>query len=339
MTDSLTLSIDAMGGDHGLDVTIPAAIAALKKHASLQLILVGFEDQIQTALAGKKYPSDRLSIIHSTETVAMDESPALAVRGKKDSSMRVAINLVKEGKAQACVSAGNTGALMATAKFVLKTVKGIDRPAIISRLPSMRGQVHMLDLGANVDCKPEYLFQFALMGSALVQAVEGKAQPKVGLLNVGEEEMKGIAQVKEAANLIAESSLNYVGFVEGDDIYSGDVDIDVVVCDGFVGNIALKTSEGLAKLFADITKSAFTDGMYSKLAGAVSYPVLSKIKDTLDPRHYNGASLIGLNHVVVKSHGGADAVSYANAIDVAIAEVAQDVPNQIRAVLAANSND
>lgn len=336
MTDTLTLSIDAMGGDHGLDVTVPAAIAALKKHPSLHLILVGLEEQIQQALAGKKYPTDRLSVVHASELVAMDESPAIAVRTKKDSSMRVAINLVKDGQAAASVSAGNTGALMATAKFVLKTVKGIDRPAIISRLPSMRGQVHMLDLGANIDCKPEYLFQFAMMGSALIHAVEGKTAPKIALLNVGEEEVKGIAQVKDAAELISASSLNYVGFVEGDDIYSGDADVDVVVCDGFVGNIALKTSEGLAKMFADITKSAFTSSAYAKMAGAVSYPVLNKIKDTLDPRHYNGASFIGLNNVVIKSHGSADAVSFANAIDVAIAEAERNVPEKIREVLATN---
>jgi glycerol-3-phosphate acyltransferase PlsX len=246
--------------------------------------------------------------------------------------MRVAIDLIKEGRAEACVSSGNTGALMATARFVLKTLPGIDRPAIISAMPSQNGHTHMLDLGANAECTPAQLFQFAVMGSVLAQAIHAIEKPKVGLLNIGEEEIKGNEQIQEAAKLLSASSLNYVGFVEGDDIYLGDV--DVVVCDGFVGNIALKTSEGLAKLIAQIMKEEFSRNLLTKASAVAAMPVLKSFKDRVDPRHYNGASLIGLNGIVIKSHGGADAVAFASAIRVALIEVEKSVPGKISHLLA-----
>ena len=263
----------------------------------------------------------------------MDEPPALAMRNKKDSSMRVAVNLVKEGEAQAAVSAGNTGALMAISRFVLKTLPGIDRPAICSTLPSMRGQTHMLDLGANVDCSPEHLLQFGIMGAMLVAAVEHNERPSVGLLNIGEEDIKGNEQVKEAARLLAASNLHYIGFVEGDGIYLDEV--DVVVCDGFVGNIALKSSEGVAKLVRHYMSQEFKRNPLTRLAGLIALPVLRAFGRKIDPRRYNGASLLGLQGTVVKSHGSADALAFANAIQVAILEAAQAVPRRIDAHLSA----
>ena len=241
--------------------------------------------------------------------------------------MRVAINLVKDGAAHACVSAGNTGALMATARFVLKMLPGIDRPAIISAIPSTVGHTHMLDLGANVDCEAEHLLQFALMGSELARAVDGIEQPRVGLLNIGEEDIKGNANVKEAAKLIAASPLNYIGFVEGDDVYAGGV--DVVVCDGFVGNVALKSAEGVAKMIGNALKQEFRRNWLTLIAGAIAYPVLQRMRTRFDPRRYNGASLLGLRGIVIKSHGGADALAFGNAIDIAVKEVHKSVPSRI----------
>jgi glycerol-3-phosphate acyltransferase PlsX len=249
----------------------------------------------------------------------MDELPSKALRGKKDSSMRVAIDLVKQGEADACVSAGNTGALMATARFVLKTLPHIDRPAIITAIPALNGQTHMLDLGANVDCSAEHLFQFAVMGSELVRAVQGLPAPRVGLLNIGAEEIKGNDQVRAAHELLAASSLNYVGYVEGDDIYIGDV--DVVVSDGFVGNVALKASEGVAKLIAQMLKRRFSRNLLSRLAGLLALPVLRSFRADVDPRRYNGASLLGLRGIVIKSHGGADAVAFEHALQIADQEI------------------
>ena len=328
MSSRYTIALDVMGGDHGPEVVIPAALASLKAHEDLVIILVGDETIIQAALGESRSSFvGRLVIQHASQRVEMDDLPSHALRNKKDSSMRVALNLVKDGKADACVSAGNTGALMATARFVLKTIAGIDRPAICTKLPSLKGQTWMLDLGANVDCSAEHLCQFALMGSVLASAVDGLAQPRVGLLNIGEEEIKGNEQVRKAALCLESSGLHYVGYVEGDDIYKGDV--DVVVCDGFVGNVALKTSEGLAKMISEFMKREFTRNLLTKFAGMIALPVLRAFRRRIDPRRYNGASLLGLRGIVVKSHGGADAIAYANAIEFAILEVQQAVPDRI----------
>ncbi|MEN8170980.1 MAG: phosphate acyltransferase PlsX [Pseudomonadota bacterium] len=322
------IAIDAMGGDHGPVVTVPAALSTLKRHQGLKLILVGDEQLLADELARHgSSVGDRLSLHHASQVVGMDEKPSQALRGKKDSSMRVAINQVKEGVAQACVSAGNTGALMATGRFVLKTLNGIDRPAIISALPTISGHTHMLDLGANVDSSAEHLYQFALMGSVLTSAVDNIERPTVGLLNIGEEEMKGNEQVKEAAALLASSGLNYVGFVEGDDIYKGTV--DVVVADGFVGNVSLKSSEGLAKMVSHFIKQEFKRNILTKIAALVAMPVLNAFKGRIDPRVYNGATLVGLRGIVVKSHGSADIFSFSNAIREAVREVEENVPEMI----------
>jgi glycerol-3-phosphate acyltransferase PlsX len=258
----------------------------------------------------------------------MDELPSHALRNKKDSSMRIAINLVKEGSAHACVSAGNTGALMATARFVLKMLPGIDRPAICTALPTQRRHTWMLDLGANVDVDAEHLFQFALMGSVLAQSVDGTERPAIGVLNIGEEEIKGNEQVKHAAKLIADSHLHYTGYAEGDDIYKGN--FDVIVCDGFVGNIALKTSEGVAQMIAFFIRQEFTRNLLTRLAAMVAMPVLKAFRRRIDPRRYNGASLLGLNGIVIKSHGGADALAFANAVKVAVIAAREQVPERIR---------
>lgn len=317
-----------MGGDHGLSVTVPGALAALRAHSDLHLILTGQQEILHAALARHgKYDHARLTIQNATEVVGMDEPPAQALRGKKDSSMRVAINQVKNGNAQAVVSCGNTGALMATARFVLKTLPGIDRPAIIKAFPTMHGQVHLLDLGANVDSSPEQILQFGIMGSLLVGAVEHKERPRVALLNVGVEDIKGSEVVKKADELFRQSGLNYQGYVEGDQIYHGKM--DVIVCDGFVGNVALKTSEGLARMIAQILREEFGKNIYSKLAALAALPVLNALRRRLDTRQYNGASLVGLNGIVIKSHGGADALSIRNAIDAAVREVSTQVPQLI----------
>ncbi|MEE9595587.1 MAG: phosphate acyltransferase PlsX [Acidiferrobacterales bacterium] len=323
-----TIALDAMGGDHGPGITVPAALAALRSYASIKLILVGQRDalvpELQKQRAGE---SERLSIHHASQLVGMDEPPAQALRTKKDSSMRVAINLVKTGGAQACVSAGNTGALMATARFVLKTLPGIDRPAIIATLPTIQGHVHVLDLGANVDCTAEQLLQFAIMGSILVSSIEDNPSPRVGLLNIGEEDIKGNETVKGAAELLRNSKVNYCGYVEGDEIYTGDM--DVVICDGFVGNVALKTSEGLAKMITHFMRQEFRRNILTKMAGLASLPVLKRFHRRVDPRRYNGASLAGLNGVVIKSHGGADALAFRYAIEEALNEVNKHFPEQI----------
>ena len=320
-----TIALDAMGGDYGPSIVVPAALAALSRHKNLSLILVGQQDAIESALKNAKgETSDRFSVHHASQVVGSSELPSLALRGKKDSSMRVAINLVKEGKADACVSAGNTGALMATARFVLKTLPGIDRPAICSALPTTTGHIHVLDLGANVDSSAESLFEFAVMGSALVTAIDNIEKPTVGLLNIGEEEIKGNERVKEAARVLSQSKLNYIGYVEGDGIYQGAC--DVVVCDGFIGNVMLKTSEGVAKMITHYMKQEFKRNPLTLLAGLISAPILKAFKKRVDPREYNGASLLGLQGIAIKSHGGADAYSFSNAIDVAILEIEKNVP-------------
>ena len=318
-----------MGGDHGPDAVVPAAIRVLRKRDDIELILVGDQQVLADRLrsvSGNSF-SDRLEVRHTSQVVGMDELPSHALRTKKDSSMRVSIDLVKAGVADACVSAGNTGALMATARYVLKTLPGIDRPAILTALPSIEGRTLVLDLGANVDSSAEHLFQFAVMGSVLAKAVDGIEAPRVGLLNIGEEEIKGNDQVKQAAHLLANCPLNYIGFVEGDNIYTGGV--DVVVCDGFIGNVALKSSEGVARMISHFMRQEFTRNVFTKLAGLAALPVLKAFKRRIDPRRYNGASLLGLRGIVIKSHGGADALAFANAIEVAALEVRKAVPEHI----------
>lgn len=326
-----TLAIDAMGGDFGVSTTVPAAIQFLyedtaKRH---KIILVGNENQINQQIEqhqGRELVSKGLlEVLHASEVVDMDESPALALKRKKDSSMRVAINLVKAGTAQAAVSAGNTGALMATARFVLKTIKGVDRPAIISTMPcrDTSQTIHMLDLGANVDSTPEMLVQFAIMGSVLTQFVDGKESPRVALLNVGAEEIKGSEKVKKASSLLESSTLNYVGYIEADEIY--DSKVDVIVTDGFEGNVALKASEGTAKMVVNVMQEEFKRNLFTKVAGAICMPILKAMRRRLDPRTHNGATLVGLNGVVVKSHGGTDSMGFLHAIHEAFSQADLDL--------------
>jgi phosphate acyltransferase len=326
LAERLTIALDAMGGDHGPRVVVPAALQFLRSTKDAALILVGKESDIEPHLSGAGL-GNRLFVRHASEVVAMDELPSKALRSKKDSSMRVAIELVKSGEANACVSAGNTGALMATARFVLKMLPRVDRPAIITAVPSLEGQTYMLDLGANVDCTAEHLFQFAVMGSELVRAVDGVAAPKVGLLNIGEEEIKGNEQVKQAHELLAASSLNYIGYVEGDVIYLGGA--DVVVSDGFVGNVALKSSEGVAKLVRHVLTQSFRRSWLTRLSGLAATPILRDFRKRVDPRRYNGASLLGLRGIVIKSHGGADQLAFENAIHIAEKEIYCNVPERI----------
>ena len=328
MKPEYTIAIDAMSGDHGSDVVLPAAIRFIKSNSNVCLILVGLEDQLREKLKSlNTSESDNLKIQHASEVVSMEDAPAHALRRKKDSSMRVAVNLVKEGVADACVSAGNTGAYMATARFVLKMLPGIDRPAIISALPSIQGHTHVLDLGANIDSTSEHLFQFAVMGSVLVSAIDNIKTPRVGLLNIGEEDMKGNDTIKIASQLLSGSKLNYIGFVEGDSIYTGGA--DVVVCDGFVGNVALKSSEGVAKMISHYMKNEFKRNVLTRIAGMLALPVLNAFRKKIDPRRYNGASLVGLRGIAIKSHGGADSLAFENAINIALTEVRQSVLKQI----------
>ncbi|MGB5705276.1 MAG: phosphate acyltransferase PlsX [Arenicellales bacterium] len=322
----INLSVDAMGGDHGLNATVPASIEVVERNPDVKVILVGDSEGIRARL-GQKEVSGRIEVQSATEVVEMEDSPAYALRNKKDSSMRVAINLVKAGAANACVSAGNTGALMATARFVLKTIPGIERPAICAALPKLNGFTYMLDLGANIDSPPENLFQFGLMGSRLISCLGGPADPTVGLLNIGVEEMKGNETIKAAAEIFRQSRLNYKGFVEPDEIYLGDTDL--VVCDGFVGNIALKASEGVAQMIMGTLKEEFTRSLTSKMCGLFARPVLNSVKTRLDHRRYNGASLLGLRGTVVKSHGGTDHVGFRHAIEVAIEEVRKNLVSEI----------
>ncbi len=322
------IALDAMGGDHGPSEIVPAALYCLKKHKGLEIILVGDEDALRHVLAENSAETgDRLHIKHTTEVVEMHDSPARALRNKKDSSMRVAIQLVKNNEAKACVSAGNTGALMAMARYVLKMLPGIDRPAICSMMPGINGHTHVLDLGANVEPSSDQLFQYAVMGAELTSAVDNVNNPSVALLNVGEEEIKGNDRVKQAALLLSESHLNYAGFVEGNDLFS--CKVDVIVCDGFSGNIALKASEGVAELFSAHAIDVFRGSIYGKLAAFVTSPVLKAIRRKIDPRRYNGASLLGLKGIVVKSHGSADRLSFAHAIEEAMIEVNKNVPERI----------
>ena len=329
MSDKPIIAIDAMGGDFGPDVIIPAAVKVLQQNKKLDIILVGDQQVLEEYTS--KLPASiasHIRIHHASEKVEMHDAPAMALRKKKDSSMRVAINLVHDKTAHAAVSAGNTGALMATAKFVLKTLKGIDRPAIVSSLPSLSGHTHMLDLGANVDCSAQNLMQFAVMGSVLSEVMDNTYAPKVGLLNVGSEAVKGNAQVKEADEVLSKvKGINYIGYVEGDDIFHSSV--DVVVCDGFVGNVSLKTAEGVAKMISQFMKDEFKRSWYTKLAAIIALPVLKALKNRIDPREYNGASLLGLRGIVIKSHGGADVFAFSKAIETAVQQVKEDLTQRI----------
>lgn len=328
------LALDAMGGDHGPGEIVPAALHSLKKHRDLELLLVGPEEIINPRLAHlDRDQAVRIQVIHAPEVVTMDEAPSSALRNKKKSSMRVTVEQVKKGQAYACVSAGNTGALMAISRYILKMLPGIDRPAICTTLPGVGNHTHILDLGANVDSSAEQLFQFAVMGAELTGAVENIASPKVALLNVGTEENKGNDTVKHAHTLLSNSHLNYIGFVEGNDIFSGDA--DVIVCDGFVGNIALKASEGVADFFFHHVTAELQKNLYTRLAATVSRPILKSIRRKTDPRRYNGASLLGLRGIVIKSHGSADRMSFAHAIEEAILEVEKNIPARITSRLEA----
>ncbi|MGQ0577588.1 MAG: phosphate acyltransferase PlsX [Betaproteobacteria bacterium] len=321
---AITIALDCMGGDHGAHVTVPAALDFLSGVEDAQIVLVGNRAAIDTELRRRRATAGgSIRVEAASEVVAMDEAPGSALRGKRDSSMRLAIDLVKSEQADACVSAGNTGALMAMSRFVLKMLPGIERPAIASFLPTQRGRTCVLDLGANVDCSAEHLLQFGVMGSSLVSAVERVERPTVGLLNIGEEEIKGNEVVRQAAELMRDSSLNFYGNIEGTDIYKGTT--DVIVCDGFVGNIALKTSEGLAQMLAMYLRQEFGRNLFTRLSGAMALPVINAFRRRVDPRRYNGASLLGLKGIVVKSHGSADSFGLRFAIQRAYEEARNDM--------------
>jgi glycerol-3-phosphate acyltransferase PlsX len=329
MMKETRIAVDAMGGDGGPKVIMPSIKDFLSDNNEVNIDVYGDQEKISRYLGifDKTVVNERLKIIHTSEEVLSEDSPSHALRHKKNSSMSMAIQSVKDKKAQACVSAGNTGALMAISRFILGTLDGIDRPAIESMLPSLSGHTHVLDLGANIDCKSEHLYQFAVMGSVLSMVLDEKVNPSVGLLNVGEENIKGNIQVKEAHDLLQNKKLNYVGFVEGDDIFCGN--IDVIVCDGFVGNIALKTSEGIAKFISSKLKDEFKKNMFTKMAGISSMKVLNSFKKVVDPRGYNGASLLGLKGIIIKSHGGADSFAFHNSLEIALKELKKDVPSCI----------
>ncbi len=327
------LAIDAMSGDRGPGVAAAAALRALRAYPGLELVLVGDEAALSGALhQADDRQAERLRVHHTSQVVTMDEPVRQALRSKRDSSMRVAIDLVKSGEVAACVSAGNTGALMATARYVLKGLEGVDRPAICTAVPTRQGRTYMLDLGANADCTAGHLVQFAAMGAALAAAVGGVSSPSIGLLNIGSEQIKGSERVKKAARVLEASRLNYVGYVEGHDIGSGRV--DVVVTDGFTGNVALKTMEGTARLIATILREEFTRNLVTRAEGLIAWPTLQRVHRRLDPQRYNGASFLGLRGIVVKSHGSADEVGFATAIRAAMIEVEQAVPERINCLLA-----
>lgn len=333
----MKIAVDAMGGDFGPGVIVPASLAFLEEAPDARIVLLGQEDLLRQELlrhrAGKP---ERLEVQHAPQIVGMDEAPSQALRGKRNSSMRIGIDLVKQGSADALVSAGNTGALMAMGKVILRTIPGVDRPAIATAIPTRRGKTLMLDLGANVDCEPHHLYQFAIMGEVFARLVMNLPKPSIGLLNIGEEEIKGNETVKETALLLRASSLNYHGNVEGSDIYRGTT--DVVVCDGFVGNVALKVSEGLAQMISAELKEAYKASWYGRLAAVASLPVLRRFRDRLDHRRYNGATLLGLNGIIIKSHGNADAFAFTQAIRVAASEVRQhliaNIAQEVQALLA-----
>jgi len=331
MAGPYVISLDAMSGDLGAEVVVRAAVASIDKHRDLELLLVGQPGELEALLSQYASNRRRLSIVPATEIVSMSEAPAEALRRKKDSSMRVAINLVKDGSAGASVSAGNTGALMATAKFVLKMLPGIDRPAIIAEIPAIDGSLHMLDLGANAVCTAEQLFQFAVMGSLVAGDIKSIDAPRVALLNIGVEDTKGNDTVREAAALLDASSLNYIGFIEGNELFSGRA--DVVVTDGFSGNVALKSMEGLASLTRHYMRRAFSRNWFARLQALLAAPALRRLATETDTRRYNGATLAGLNGIVIKSHGSADALAFQHAIDTAVIELENQLPEQIGKLL------
>ena len=335
MTAPLHIAIDAMSGDQGPSISVPAAVAAARESPDVRFTLTGRQADLERELAGATPPN--LACLFATEVVEMTDHPREALRRKKDSSMRRAIDLVKAGEAHACVSAGNTGALMATAHFVLKMLPGVERPAIVSIIPSRGGHTYMLDLGANASCTPIQLVQFAVMGSVLAADLEGAhARPRVGLLNIGEEEVKGNEIVQTANNLMAAADINYVGFVEGHDIFSDKV--DVVVTDGFTGNIALKVMEGASRLITNAMREEFERSPLRKLGYLAARPTLNALRARIDPRRYNGAAMVGLSGIVIKSHGGTDQYGFQRAIEVAILEARNGVPARIAQRLGA-SND
>ncbi|MEX6675930.1 phosphate acyltransferase PlsX [Pseudomonas sp. W2Oct36] len=323
------IAIDAMGGDFGPRSIVQACVACLLASPSLNLTLVGQSSLLEDLIARHSgVDRSRLHVVHAGEIITMDERPSQALRGKPDSSMRVALGLLAEGKAHACVSAGNTGALMALSRFVLKTLPGIDRPAMVAAMPTRGGYCQLLDLGANVDCTAEHLYQFAVMGSVAAEAL-GVVRPRVALLNVGTEDIKGNQQVKLAAGLLqAAPGLNYIGFVEGDGLYRGEA--DVVVCDGFVGNVLLKSSEGLALMIGERIEGLFRRNVLSRLVGLMAMPVLGQLKTDLAPARHNGASFLGLQGIVVKSHGSADAQGFQSAIQRALIEIQENLPQRLR---------
>lgn len=321
-----TIAIDAMSGDHGVSVTVPGALALLDKYDDLKIILVGQEAALNTELA-KHTVSQRVSVFNATEVVEMTDLPSMAMKKKKDSSLRQAINLIKQGQADACVSAGNTGALMATARFVLKTLPGIDRPALITALPTQKGHMHILDLGTNIDSSSEMLMQFAVMGSEVAKTIDNIERPTIGLLNIGVEEIKGSEAIRQAGEMLKRSPLNYTGYIEADTMYEGGV--DVVVCDGFIGNVALKASEGVAKMIGGAVKEAFSSTFFRKLLAALVIKSLNDVKNRFDHRRHNGATLVGLNGTVVKSHGSSDAFAFQHAVEKAYIEAKEGLPAKI----------
>ena len=327
----MRIALDAMGGDPGPEVTIPAALAALQRYPAVTFSLIGDQPTISHLLERAGADTARCSVVHAPQRVEMTDRPSSALRNKRESSMRFALDLVRNGQADACVSAGNTGALMAMARYVLKTLPGIDRPAICAMLPAVNGSTHMLDLGANVDSSSEELFRFAVMGSVLAASIDNRPNPRVALLNIGEEEIKGNDRVKQTAMLLEQSKLNYCGFAEGNDIYTGK--FDVIVCDGFVGNVALKASEGVAGMLLELARQEFRRSIFTKLSALLAAPVLRRLRDRADPRRYNGASLLGLRGIVIKSHGSADVFSFGRAIDQAVLEMQNAVPDRISSEL------
>jgi glycerol-3-phosphate acyltransferase PlsX len=322
------IAIDAMGGDFGPHSIVPASIACLADYPSLHLVLVGQAPLLEELIAQTPgVDRTRLHVEHASEVIAMDERPAQALRGKPDSSMRVALELLRSGRVQACVSAGNTGALMALSRYLLKTLPGIDRPAMVTAIPTRGGCCHLLDLGANVDCSAEQLYQFAVMGAVAAEAL-GVARPRVALLNVGTEEVKGNQQVKLAASLLQQADgLNYIGFIEGGGLYRGEA--DVVVCDGFVGNILLKSSEGLAAMISARIEALFRESLASRLVGLLALPLLRRLRAELAPAQHNGASFLGLQGVVVKSHGAAGPEDFKSAIRRALTEIQENLPQRL----------
>ena len=330
---TIKIALDAMGGDNAPAAVVEGTLQACKRNPNVEFILVGLKDEIQQELDRLAYAGDKIHVHPASQVVGMGEKPAIALRKKKDSSMRVGCNLVKTGDADAMVSAGNSGALMATARFVLKMLPGIDRPAMAANLPSVTGPTLMLDLGANVDCNADNLCQFAVMGEVYASAVEGRKNPRIGLLNIGEEAVKGNEVVKEAGDRLKnEMGEGYIGNIEADDIFL--TNVDVVVCDGFVGNVSLKTTEGVAKMMVHFLKESFAKTLISKLRYLIARPALKQFRDHFDPRSYNGAMLLGLNGVVVKSHGGADSFAFAHAIQTAVELVAGGVNEKIQKNLA-----